>query len=95
MNIVEFKNAEDFVSFLKVNIANEKIRELIPIIDHFNGINQGCGCKKNDRINIFNSYYENKILNVQEYIIKEIKSILIADTIIFYKNTSKEILKQF
>lgn len=95
MNTVEFKNAEDFVSFLKVNIANEKIRELIPIIDYFNGINQGCACKRNDRINIFNSYYENKILNVQEYTIKEIKSILTANAIIFYKNTSKEILKQF
>lgn len=95
MKTVEFKNAENFVSFLKTNIANAKIRELIPIIDHFNGINQGCGCKRNERISIFKSYYENKIINIQIDVINEIKSVLGADILIFNKNDSSEILKQF
>jgi len=95
MKIVEFKSVENFISFLKTNIANEKIKELIPIIDHYHGISQGCGCKRNERINIFKSYYENKILNLSCDIVKEIKSIFPADTIIFYKYESEEVLKQF
>lgn len=95
MKVVEFKNTEDFISFLRANIANEKIKELIPIIDHFNGINQGCGCKRNERANIFNSYYENKIINIQIEIANEIKSIVNGDKLIFYKNNQNEILKEF
>lgn len=95
MKKIEFKTVEDFISFLKNNIANENIKDLIPIIDHFNGINQGCGCKRNERANIFKSYYENKILNLSETIKKEIKDIFKVEYVVFYKDRSEEILKEF
>jgi hypothetical protein len=95
MKIVEFKSVENFISFLRNNIANEKIKDLIVIIDHFNGVNQGCGCKRNERVNIFKNYYENKIINIEQNCIEEIKTILQASEIVFYKYESEEVLKKF
>jgi len=95
MKKIEFKIADDFISFLRTNIANPQIKSLIPMIDHFVGINAGCNCQKANRIKIFKEYYESKINAITINEINEIKNISQVEKIIFYKDGTEEILKEF
>ena len=95
MKTIEFKIIKDFVDFLNKNIANEKIKDLIPIIDYYNGSLGGCGCSRGRREQALRDVFNSKILNLNIETIQELKLLTDSDIIIFYKNETDEILKQF
>lgn len=85
---------QTFVDFLKTNISNQKLRDLIVIIDYFNGAQGGCSCNRERRIKAMNDIFNNKILNLDTSAIEEIKKNTNSTEIIFY-NELGIILKQF
>jgi len=95
MKTTEFKTIKDFVDFVHKNIANEKIQELVIIIDYYNGSLGGCGCNRNQRVKALIDIFNDKILNLNTDVTQEIKRLTDSDTLIFYKDNTQEILKQF
>jgi hypothetical protein len=94
MKIIEFKTIKDFVDFINKNISNEKLIDLAAIIDYYNGSLGGCGCSRGKREQALNDIFNDKILNINEETVKEIKLLTDSNILIFYKNNN-EILKQF
>jgi len=95
MKTTEFKTIKDFFDFLNQNIANEKLKDLILIIDYYYSSLGGCGCSKNQRAKALMDIFNYKILNLNENTVQEIKTLTSSDILIFYKNNTEEILKQF
>lgn len=95
MNTTEFKTIKDFVDFLNKNIANEKLKELMLIIDYYNGSLGGCGCNRGRRVQALNDIFDVRILNLSIEAIQEMKTLTNSDIIIFYKNETDQILRQF
>jgi hypothetical protein len=95
MKTTEFKTIKDFVDFLSKNIANPKLSDLISIIDYYNGSLGGCSCNRNKRVQTLIDIFNYKILNLNSDSSQEIKTLTTSDILIFYKDNTQEILKQF
>ena len=95
MKTIEFKTIKDFVDFLSKNIANAKLSDLVLIIDYYNGSLGGCGCNRNKRVQALIDIFNYKILNLNSDSAQEIKTLTSSDVLIFYKDNTQEILKQF
>jgi hypothetical protein len=94
MKTTEFKTIKDFVDFINKNIGNEKLQDLMVIIDYYNASLGGCGCSRGKRQQVLNDIFNCKILNINEEAIQEIKLLTDSNIVIFYKNDNG-ILKQF
>lgn len=95
MITTEFKTIKDFVDFLHKNISNEKLKDLMLIIDYYSGSLGGCECNRGKRQQALKDIFNAKILNIKEETAQEIKLLTSSDVLIFYKNDSNEILKEF
>ena len=95
MKTIEFKTIKDFVDFLSKNIANPKLSDLVSIIDYYNGSLGGCGCNRNKRVQSLIDIFDYKILNLNSDSVQEIKTLTTSDILVFYKDNTQEILKQF
>lgn len=95
MKTIEFKTIKDFVDFLSKNIANTKLSDLVLIIDYYNGSLGGCSCSRNKRVQALIDIFDYKILNLNSDSVQEIKTLTTSDILIFYKDNTQEILKQF
>jgi len=93
MNKTEF-TANSFTEFLRSNISNENLRDLVQIIDYFNASQGGCSCSRGRRTQAFYDIYNNKIININISVVEEIKKITNSSEIIF-KNEANAIIKQF
>lgn len=85
---------QTFVDFLNKNISNEKLKDLVVLIDYFNGAQGGCSCSRGKRIQAMNDIFNNKISNLDPLVAEEIKKITDSSEIIFY-NDLGIIFKQF
>ena len=95
MKTIEFKTIKDFVDFLSKNIANTKLSDLALIIDNYNVSLGGCSCNRNKRVQSLIDIFDYKILNLNSDSVQEIKTLTTSDILIFYKDNTQEILKQF
>jgi hypothetical protein len=95
MKTTEFKTIKEFVDFVHKNIANEKLHDLVVIIDYYNGSLGGCGCSRNQRVKASIDIYNDKVLNLNTDTAQEIKRLTDSDILVFYKDNTQEILKQF
>lgn len=93
MTKIEF-TAQSFTEFLRSNISNKNLVDLIQIIDYFNAAQGGCSCSRGRRTQAFYDVFNSKISNINISTVQEIKRITNSSEIIF-KNEANTIIKQF